>query len=33
MILNLREHIRRGQQIVHLVGKVLATRDEVLQAE
>ncbi len=28
-----KEYIRRGQQIVHFVGKVLATREEVLQAE
>ena len=28
-----KEFIRRGQQIVHFVGKVLATREEVLQAE
>ena len=28
-----KEQIRRGQQIVHFIGKVLATREEVLQAE
>ena len=28
-----KEYIRRGQQIVLFVGKVLATREEVLQAE
>jgi hypothetical protein len=28
-----KEFIRRGQQIVHFVGKVLATREELLQAE
>ena len=28
-----KEQIRRGQQIVHFIGKVLASREEVLQTE
>ena len=27
-----KEHIRRGQQIVHFVGKVLSSREEVIRA-